>query len=258
MSNNKYTSGKYEVKINFNSGPNHKLVYRFYDQNGNKNFKDFIALTQKLFIERYSMSTYYYQHQKEYYEECYKDTDNTIFSAITYFTETNAIDFFYIDDNNIKSNLKISFCEKVIKNIVEKIISNNNIFLRKIFPDQDIKKEICNKITFKYPELSSFGNNDPEKFIKIYNQAVENVTNIKIQKINLYVKGLDGKTSCYYVSNDSTVLEIKKEIEKRLGVYFNTQRLIYSGWQLEDGLTLLNYNITDNATLHLVLKLRGD
>ena len=50
---------------------------------------------------------------------------------------------------------------------------------------------------------------------------------------------------------------IKDRIQDNDGLPLDQTRLIFSGKELEDGRTLSDYNIGPNATLHLVLRLRG-
>ena len=49
----------------------------------------------------------------------------------------------------------------------------------------------------------------------------------------------------------------KKLIQTHEGIRTDQQCLIYSGKQLEDDRTLLNYNIKKESRIHLVLRLRG-
>ena len=55
-----------------------------------------------------------------------------------------------------------------------------------------------------------------------------------------------------------TVGQLKARFEAQAGYPPDQQRLIFAGRQLEDGRTLSDYDIQLHATLHIVLRLRGD
>ena len=75
---------------------------------------------------------------------------------------------------------------------------------------------------------------------------------------HLYVKTLTGQTlTITTLDPDVMVEELKMEIFKQSGVPLSQQRIVFAGRQLEDGLRLLDYNIQKEATIHLVLRLRG-
>jgi ubiquitin-large subunit ribosomal protein L40e len=72
----------------------------------------------------------------------------------------------------------------------------------------------------------------------------------------IYVKTLTGQTYVVKVDSDTTISRIKSRIEDDGGPPADEQRLIFAGKQLEDGRTVVEYNIECGATLHLVLRLR--
>lgn len=71
------------------------------------------------------------------------------------------------------------------------------------------------------------------------------------------IKTLTGKTIALEVEPATTVEEVKQMVTDAEGIPPEQQRLIFVGKQLEDGRTMADYGIQKDATIHLVLRLRG-
>lgn len=75
--------------------------------------------------------------------------------------------------------------------------------------------------------------------------------------IKISIKTLSGKGIAIEVVNTDWIERVKEKIQDKKGIASDQQRLIFCGEHLKETLVLIDCNTHDQATLPLVLRLRG-
>lgn len=71
------------------------------------------------------------------------------------------------------------------------------------------------------------------------------------------MKTFAGKTLTVEVEPDESIESLKNKLQSKEGIPPNQQRILFGGKQLDSQKSISDYDIENESTMHLVLRLRG-
>ena len=120
--------------------------------------------------------------------------------------------------------------------------------------------ENCPFIFFKIPVLleNMYLFLDMEDLYKLKRTSRNFFATIAQSTFQFFVKEPDGRTLTSYASRHHSVESLKNVNAKRIGIPAESQRLTFSGWELENKKTLEECKIQSESTISTIVRLRGD
>lgn len=96
-------------------------------------------------------------------------------------------------------------------------------------------------------------------YLKMLRSVLEMILffSLKPNHVQVLVKTLTGRRIPFQVQLTDTIQSFQLQIRDRIGIAVNSQRLLFSGKQLEDGRTLSDYNIKKDSLIMMVVRLLG-
>jgi hypothetical protein len=232
----------------------------------------------------YDKSRYYTGLKRDFYEteiildltKKVEELKKMIFEQVKIPTERIE---FYLGKEKLSDDSSLEDENLIIKELTIKVTKflNDVVYLK--YPNSEIKEiktDLCNTgIEFlKEAEPDALIINSPDGLsIKydlycnnkelsldniLFNSGIKNGDTIELRKrnnIRITMKTLTGKKIIFNVSPNDTIRLCKFFFRLIEGVPLDQQRITFDGKQLEDKKTFADYNIKNESTLYLVLRL---
>merc|ERR1711964_705255 len=94
-----------------------------------------------------------------------------------------------------------------------------------------------------------------KKVSEVASQSASDSDTVVGGTMRIFVKTMYGEAIFLDVEANDTIRNVKIKIEKKKGFPAEQQSLFFAGQDLEDGRTLSDYNVSNECTFHLVVRL---